>query len=82
MRIGVDLGGTKIEAAALDRNGEIVLRQRHATPQGDYAATLDVIRKLVSQLEAELQCRASVGIGIPGSVSPQSGLIRNANSTS
>ena len=80
-RIGVDLGGTKIEAAALDGGGRTAARRRIATPGGDYAATLTAVRDLVLALEAELGARGSVGVGTPGAISPATGLIKNANST-
>jgi fructokinase len=81
MRIGIDLGGTKIEAAAIDRLGEIVLRRRIATPAGDYPGTIEALRGLVAAIEAELGRRCAIGIGMPGSLSPTTGLVRNANST-
>lgn len=81
MRIGVDLGGTKTELIALADDGTVRLRRRMPTPAGDYAATVALIAAMVAQAEAELGARASVGIGTPGSVSPVSGLMRNANST-
>jgi fructokinase len=81
MRIGIDLGGSKTEIIALDALAEAVLRRRVATPQGDYAATLDVIIDLVDAAEAELGQSCSVGIGIPGAESLATGLIKNANST-
>ncbi|MBV8650387.1 MAG: ROK family protein, partial [Alphaproteobacteria bacterium] len=81
MRIGVDLGGTKIEAAALDDDGRLLLRRRVPTPSGDYAATIAAIAGLVTALEAELGARGSVGIATPGALSPATGLIKNANST-
>jgi fructokinase len=81
MRIGVDIGGTKIEAAALDRQGEVVLRRRVATPAGDYGGTVEAVRALVAEIEAALGRRCSVGIGMPGTLSPTTGLVRNANST-
>ena len=80
MRIGVDLGGTKIEAAALDADGHMLLRRRVATPRDDYDATLSAIAALVTNLEAELGLGASVGIGTPGALSPFTGRLRNANS--
>lgn len=81
MRIGVDLGGTKIEVLALDDSGCERFRERVPTPRADYAATLATIVKLVEDAERSAgRCRA-VGIGIPGSLSPYSGLVRNANST-
>lgn len=76
MRIGVDLGGTKIEAIALERGGREVFRKRIAAPQGDYAATLGAVVSLVKEVG-----EGSIGIGMPGSLSPKTGLVRNANST-
>ena len=80
LRIGVDLGGTKIEIVALDEAGNQRLRRRVPTPQGDYAATLATIAALVEAAENELGERGSVGVGIPGAES-DTGLIKNANST-
>jgi fructokinase len=79
-RIGVDLGGTKIEVAALGSDGTLRLRRRVSTPPG-YAAIIEAISGLVRQTESELGVAARVGVGIPGSISPASGLVRNANST-
>jgi fructokinase len=81
LRIGVDLGGTKIEAVALDGDGRERLRRRVPTPREDYAATLDTIARLVTGVEAELHARGSVGVGMPGTISPATGLVKNANST-
>ena len=81
MRIGIDLGGSKIEVAALDREGAIRLRRRVPTPAGDYAATIAALKQLVESSEAELGIRASIGIAIPGAISPATGLVKNANST-
>ncbi len=81
LRIGVDLGGTKIEAVALDASGGELARRRVATPRGDYSATVTAVTGLVQGLENELGARGSVGVGIPGTVSPTTGLIKNANST-
>jgi fructokinase len=81
MRIGVDLGGTKIEAAALGPDGAVLARRRLATPRGDYAATIEVIVGLVQQVESEIGHRGSVGVGIPGALSATSGLVKNASST-
>lgn len=66
MRLGIDLGGTKIEIIALDTDGSELLRRRVATPQGDYRATLQAVAGLVATAESELGRRGSVGIGIPG----------------
>src|SRR5216684_209208 len=81
MRIGIDLGGTKIEAGALDNTGAVLYRHRIATPAGDCPGTLHAIAELVFAIERELGQSASVGVGTPGSLSLQTGLIRNANST-
>ena len=81
IRIGIDLGGTKIEAAALDDAGAIRYRRRVATPSGDYAGTISAVCKLVDGLERELGQRGTVGIGLPGAISPSTGLVKNANST-
>ncbi|MBS1144212.1 MAG: hypothetical protein H6R14_1618 [Proteobacteria bacterium] len=81
MRLGIDLGGTKTEIIALADDGRELLRQRIATPQGDYMATVMAIAGLVENTEATLGQRGSVGIGIPGAESLATGLIKNANST-
>ncbi len=81
MRIGIDLGGTKIEAIALDAVGNILIRKRIATPQGDYAGTVGAVAGLVRSMENELGRSATVGVGIPGALSPANGLVKNANST-
>ncbi|HLJ19874.1 MAG TPA: ROK family protein [Stellaceae bacterium] len=81
IRIGIDLGGTKTEAAALDRQGLFRHRRRVPTPAGDYAGTIRVIRELAESLERELGERGPVGIGMPGAISPATGLVKNANST-
>ncbi|PWV64404.1 ROK family protein [Plasticicumulans acidivorans] len=80
-RIGVDLGGTKIELLMLDPLGREQWRRRVATPQGDYGATLAAIRRLVDDAESALGLRASVGVGTPGAPSPLNGRMRNCNST-
>lgn len=81
LRIGVDLGGTKIEAIALAADGRELLRRRIPTPQGDYRATVAAVAALVEGLEQELGSRGSVGVGIPGAESLADGLVKNANST-
>jgi len=81
MRIGVDLGGTKIEAIALDDDGIVLGRHRVATQRGDYDGTVDAVAGLVGRLERDLSRAGTVGVGIPGIVSPRSGLVKNANST-
>lgn len=79
-RIGIDLGGTKIEGIVLDAGGGEFLRRRVPTPQGDYAATLEAVAGLVEALEREAGRRCPVGVGMPGSVSRVTGLVKNANS--
>jgi len=81
LRIGIDLGGTKIEIIALDADGRELLRRRVPTPAGDYSATLAEVAGLVAWAEGELGARGSVGIGTPGAVSLATGLLKNANST-
>ena len=81
MRIGVDLGGTKIEAIALDRDGAELARIRVDTPRDDYPATLKAIATVVADLETRTNARGTVGVGIPGTLSPDTGLVKNANST-
>jgi len=82
MRIGIDLGGTKIEGVALDDAGGERWRDRVAAPRGDYAATLQAIAALVARIESDLGIRdATVGIGTPGAVSPATGRMKNCNST-
>jgi fructokinase len=81
MRIGIDLGGTKIEGIVLDARGEVRARLRVPTPRNDYAATLNRILEVVEELEAPAGPGATIGIGTPGAVSPATGLIKNANST-
>ena len=82
MRIGVDLGGTKIEAIAIAPSGDERARLRVPAPHGDYNATIIAIRDLVRAVEAEAGASdATVGMGIPGAVSPHTGLVKNANST-
>jgi fructokinase len=81
LRIGIDLGGTKIEAVALSASGSILARRRVATPQGDYELTTRAIVDLVCNIEKELGVLGTVGVGTPGAISPATGLIKNANST-
>ena len=81
MRIGIDLGGTKIEIIALDDAGQTLARRRVATPQGDYTATLAAVAGLVQAVERELGRRGTIGIGMPGALSKATGLVKNANST-
>ncbi len=81
LRIGIDLGGTKIEVIALGEAGQELARHRVPTPQGDYAATLAAVVGLVERVERETGRRGTVGVGTPGALSRVSGLIKNANST-
>jgi fructokinase len=81
MRIGIDLGGTKIEGIALADDGRERLRRRVPAPRGDYASTLEAVAGLVRDIERESGERGTVGVGIPGTLSPATGLVKNANST-
>ncbi len=82
MRIGIDLGGTKTEIICLDRNnGKELYRQRVPTVKNDYSATINTITALVHQAEKTVQQTGSIGVGIPGTVSRDTGLVKNANST-
>jgi fructokinase len=81
MRIGIDLGGTKIEGIAIADDGGEPLRRRVATPRADYARTLAAVAGLVHDLERELGTQGTVGVGIPGTISPATGLVKNSNST-
>jgi fructokinase len=82
MRIGVDLGGTKIQTVALDKNGVVRAGLRKASPREDYQATLDAIAEMVAETERRAEVGPSVvGIGTPGAISPATGLVKNANST-
>jgi fructokinase len=80
LRLGVDLGGTKIEIVALDAGGVERLRRRVPTPQGDYVATLAAVAGLVADAERTLGARGTVGIGTPGSIARATGLLRGSNS--
>ena len=81
IRIGIDLGGTKTEAIAIDGAGRELVRRRAPTPAGDYEAQLALVRELVQGIEREVGAEGSVGVGIPGTMSAATGLIKNANST-
>jgi fructokinase len=81
MRIGIDLGGTKIEGIALAADGRERFRRRIPTPREDYPGSVDAVAALVDTIERETGERGSVGVGIPGTEVPESGLIKNANST-
>ena len=81
MRIGIDLGGTKTEAVALSDKGREIARKRISTPRGDYEGAIRILVELVAYLEKETGETGSVGIGIPGTFSPKTGLVKNANST-
>lgn len=81
MRIGIDLGSTKIEGVALDRDGRERARFRRPTPAGDYAQTIAAVVAVVAALERRAGPAAGIGIGIPGALSPATGLVKNANAT-
>ena len=81
MRVGIDLGGTKIELGAIDDAGAIRLRQRVATPAGDYRGTVDAVCALVEEADTALGQRGTVGVATPGALSLVDGRIKNANST-
>jgi fructokinase len=87
MRVGVDLGGTKIEAVVLDRGGTERVRRRVSTPRGDYNAIIEAVANLVETVEEiardqhALSGPATVGVGIPGTISPATGWVKNANTT-
>jgi fructokinase len=81
MRIGIDLGGTKIEGIALDTAGEVLVRRRVPTPRGHYRATVDAVVGLVNAIESETGRSGTVGVGMPGALSRVSGRVKNANST-
>jgi fructokinase len=81
MRIGIDLGGTKIEAIAIDKDGVERKRLRIPTPKEGYAAIVEALALLVTTIESEAGERGTVGVGIPGAVSPATGLVKNANTT-
>jgi fructokinase len=81
VRIGIDLGGTKIEGIALDDAGRELIRLRLPTPPGDYRGTVDTVVALVQEIESATGHRGTVGVGIPGALSRVTGLVKNANST-
>src|SRR5687767_931025 len=81
MRIGIDLGGTKIEGIVLDKGGVESARLRTATPTTSYEDAVDAILDMIGQLERKAGQRCTVGIAHPGATSPATGLIKNANST-
>lgn len=80
MRLGVDLGGTKIEVAVLDPDGTVIARRRIPTPVGDYHGTVTALVALVEAMEAETGATCSVGVGTPGAIDVHSGRIKNSNS--
>ncbi|MBL4692564.1 MAG: ROK family protein, partial [Magnetovibrio sp.] len=80
MRIGIDLGGTKIEGILLGPDGHELLRVRTPTPQGDYTATVRAVANLVARLSTDCDPVPHVGIGIPGALSPATGLVKSSNS--
>jgi fructokinase len=81
MRLGIDLGGTKIAAIVLDEDGRVVWQRRTPAPRDDYRATIEALAGVVIDAERDLRVHCTVGIGIPGAISPATGLVKNANST-
>src|SRR5712671_2442791 len=81
LRIGIDLGGTKIEALAMDAGGRELFRRRMVSPRDDYGATIDAVVSLVEEIERKTGERGSVGVGMPGALSRGTGLVKNSNST-
>jgi len=81
MRLGIDLGGTKIEIVAIARDGRELLRHRTSTPRTDYESTIRAIADLVHETESELGQTGTLGVAIPGAISQKTGLVKNANST-
>ena len=81
LRIGIDLGGTKIEGIALAEDSDVLYRDRIAAPTGNYHKTLTAVVSLVTIIEKKTGCHGTVGIGVPGNISTKTGLIKNANST-
>jgi fructokinase len=81
MRIGIDVGGTKIEGIAIGLTGETLFRERISTPVGDYPGTLKSVAALVRKIEEQTGQSGTIGVGIPGAISPDTGLVKNANST-
>jgi fructokinase len=81
IRIGIDLGGTKIEVLAIDRDGHELARHRVATPRHDYDGSIRLMAELVARLERETGRTGTIGVAIPGSISAVTGLVKNANST-
>lgn len=78
MRIGVDVGGTKIEAVAIDAEGQMRIRERVPTPENDYAVAVEAIAALIDAIESRIGHRCSVGFGIPGTISPATKRVKNA----
>jgi fructokinase len=81
LRLGIDLGGTKIAAVVIDATGDVVWHTRVATPRHDYAATIDALAGVVAAGDAAVGQSCTVGVGMPGAISPATGLVKNANST-
>src|SRR5262249_52364734 len=81
LRLGIDLGGTKIAGVALAPGGAAVAEHRIAAPRHDYRATLSAVAEMVARLEADAGAQGTIGIGIPGSPTPADGRVQNANST-
>lgn len=80
MRIGIDLGGTKIEVIALANDGQVLFRKRVGTPRHDYQKTIQAIADLIADAEHATGEQGSIGVGIPGTLSPFTGKVKNSNS--
>jgi fructokinase len=81
LKIGLDLGGSKIEGILMGSKSSELARYRMASPRNDYAATIAAVAELAAKLKQGIMAGAKIGVGVPGSVSPRTGLIQNANST-
>ena len=81
LRIGIDLGGTKIEGRAFDAGGQELDRLRVSTPREDYAGTVEAIADVATSLETRVGSTGTIGVGIPGSIVRSTGLVKNSNST-
>ena len=80
-RIGIDLGGTKTEAVVIDKDGKEIFRRRVSTPSGNYDGIIDAIASLIDAMPVAVDRKTPVGVGIPGTISPATGVVKNANST-
>ena len=81
LRLGIDLGGSKIAAIVMNQQGEVVAKRRIPSPQSNYQKTIQTIAELISLMDNDVGEKTNIGIGMPGSISPATGLVQNANST-